>query len=64
MFSNYFIYLSTLPKEEKIEQIFTILLLMLILFIFCVIIELLKSKFRDKNKDNLFQKYLKSLKQK
>ena len=61
MISNYFIYLNNLPKEEKIEQILILLAFFTILFIICCVIEFLKLKFINKNKNNFFQKILKNL---
>ena len=48
MFTNYLIYLNTLSKEKKIEQILIILVFFLILLTICF---LLKLKFIDKNKN-------------
>ena len=61
MISNYFIYLNNLPKEEKIEQILILLAFFTILFIICCVIEFLKLKFINQNKNNFFQKILKKL---
>lgn len=61
MISNYFIYLSTLPKDEKLKQILIILAFFLILFAICCFLEFLKLKFKDKTKNSLFQKFLKNL---
>ena len=44
MFSNYFIYLNVLSKEEKIEQIIYYLLFNLLLIGICILINFLKSK--------------------
>ncbi len=61
MITDYLIYLSTLPKEKQIEQIFMILaFLFLILAIFCILI-FLKFKFTNKNKDSFFQRILKKI---
>ena len=51
MITNYLIYLYTLPKEEQIKQIFILIIFFLISIIICVILDFLKSKFFDKNKD-------------
>lgn len=61
MISNYFIYLSTLQKDEKLKQILIILAFFLILFTICCFLEFLKLKFKDKTKNSLFQKFLKNL---
>ena len=61
MISNYLIYLSTLPKEEKLEQILIVLAFFLILFAVCCFLEFFKFKFKDENKNSLFQKFLKLL---
>ena len=61
MISNYFIYLNNLPKEEKFEQILILLAFFTILFIICCVIEFLKLKFINQNKNNFFQKILKKL---
>ena len=61
MISNYFIYLSNLPKEEKFEQLLIILVFFLILFAICCFLEFLKLKFKDETKNSLFQKFLKHL---
>ena len=61
MISNYFIYLSTLPKDEKLKQILIILAFLLILFSICCFLEFLKLKFTDTTKNSLFQKFLKKL---
>lgn len=61
MLSNYIIYLTTLPKGEKEEQILIIVSSLLILFILCAFLEFVKYKFLDKNKNTLFQKFLKYL---
>ena len=61
MISNYLIYLNTLPKNEKFEQILIILAFFLILFSICCFLEFLKLKFTDETKNSLFQKFLKNL---
>ena len=61
MISNYFIYLSTLSKDEKLKQVLIILTFFLILFAVCCFLEFLKLKFTDKTKNSLFQKFLKKL---
>ena len=49
MIANYLIYLNTLTKEEKIEQIFMFIVFFLILLIIGLFLTLLKSNlFRTK----------------
>ena len=61
MISNYFIYLSTLPKDEKLKQILIILAFFFILFSICCFLEFLKFKFIDETKNTWIQKFLKKL---
>ena len=61
MLSNYYIYLMTLPKEEAIKQIFLILAFFVIMLAICGFLKYLKFKYMDKNKNTLFQKFLKKL---
>lgn len=61
MISNYFIYLSALPKDEKLKQILIILAFFLILFSICCFLEFLKLKFIDETKNTWIQKFLKKL---
>lgn len=61
MISNYYIYLMTLPKEEAIKQIFIILIFFIAILAICGFLRYLKFKFMDKNKNSLFQKFLKKL---
>ena len=60
MFSNYFIYLNTLPKEEAIKQVFMILIFFFLLITLYCIFSYLKYKFMKKNnKKSLIKKFQK-----
>lgn len=48
MISNYIIYLYTLPKEARIEQIFIFLILFFVLSIICILLDFFKSKYNNK----------------
>lgn len=61
MITNYWIYLNVLPEKEKTKQIFILLLFFLILLAISGFLKFLKMKFTNKNKDSLFQKFLKML---
>ena len=61
MFSNYLIYLYTLPKEEKIEQILLLLAFFAVLLAICGLLTFIKLKFLNDNKNSLFQRFLKRL---
>lgn len=61
MFSNYLIYLNSLPNEQKNQQLFIILKFFTVLFLICVFLDFLKKKFRDETKDTMFQRFLKML---
>lgn len=58
---NYLIYLSTLSKEEKFNQICIILIFFLVLLALCGILKFVKSNFMDETKNSLFQRFLKKL---
>lgn len=61
MFSNYLIYLNSLPNEQKNEQLLILLTFFIVLFLICVFLDFLKKKFRDETKDTMFQRFLKML---
>ena len=61
MFTNYWIYLISLPKEEQFEQLVIILISFLILFIISVFLIFLQLKFQDKTKNKLFKKFLEKI---
>ena len=62
MFSNYFIYLYTLSRQARIQQIFISIAFFFILFIICAFLTFLKSKYSNKEeKNSLFQKLLNRL---
>ena len=61
MFTNYWIYLISLPKEEQFEQLAIILISFLILFIISLFLIFLKLKFQDKTKNKLFKKFLEKI---
>ena len=61
MFTNYWIYLISLPKEEQFEQLVIILISFLILFIISLFLIFLKLKFHDKTKNKLFKKKIKKI---
>ena len=61
MFTNYWIYLISLPKEEQFEQLVIILISFLILFIISLFLIFLKLKFQDKTKNKLFKKFLEKI---
>ena len=61
MFTNYWIYLIYLPKEEQFEQLVIILISFLILFIISLFLFFLKLKFQDKTKNKLFKKFLEKI---
>ena len=61
MFTNYFIYLNTISKEEQIKQILILLASFAILLSICGILKFIKWKFINKTKNNIFQKFLKQL---
>ena len=46
MFSNYFIYLNLLSREEKVEQLLYFLLFNLLLLGICILLTFLKSKIK------------------
>lgn len=61
MISNYLIYLNSLPNEQKNEQLLILLAFFIVLFLICIFLDFLKRKFRDENKNTLFQRFLKML---
>ena len=61
MFTNYWIYLISLPKEEQFEQLVIILISFLILLIISLFLIFLKLKFQDKTKNKLFKKFLEKI---
>lgn len=61
MISNYLIYLNSLSNEAKFNQIFIILIFLLILLIIGGFLKFLKIKFMNKNKNSLFQKFLEKI---
>lgn len=61
MIANYVLYLNILPNEEKLKQIAILLAFFLILLVICIILKFLKIKFINKNKNSLFQRFLKKL---
>lgn len=61
MIANYLIYLNTLPKEEKFEQILIIIIFFFILIIISILLTLLKLKLLKKfqnNKNSAFDNFL------
>ena len=52
MITNYLIYLYSLPKEEQLKQIFILIIFFLIMFIICMILEIIKHKFFDKKNNS------------
>ena len=61
MFTNYWIYLISLPKEEQFEQLVIILISFLSLFSISLFLIFLKLKFQDKTKNKLFKKFLEKI---
>ena len=61
MFTNYWIYLISLPKEEQVKQLAIILISIFILFIICMFFVFLKLKFQDKAKNRFFKKFLEKI---
>ena len=59
MYTNYFIYLASLPNNEKFKQLFIIYGIFLILLLICIFFKFLKQKFYKPNKNTIFQKFLK-----
>lgn len=61
MITNYLIYLITLPKDDQVKQIVILLAFFTFLITICFILKFLKIKFLNKNKDSVFQRFLKKL---
>ena len=61
MITNYLIYLFNLPKENQVKQILILLSFFTTLLVIGIFLKFLKIKFLDKNKNSLFQKFLKRL---
>ncbi len=61
MFTNYFIYFNTLPKSQKFDQLFTILMFVFTLFAIGECLSYLKSKYLTIDKNSLWQRILKKL---
>lgn len=61
MYTNYLVYLYTLPREEKSRQIFILLVFFIILLAISGFLKFLKFKFLNVNKNSKFQNFLKKL---
>lgn len=61
MISNYIIYLNTLTTVERNKYLVYITLFFTVILLFCGILYLIRNKFLDKNKNTLFQRFLRKL---
>lgn len=61
MISNYIIYLNTLSNVERNKIYLYIVIFFITILIICSILYLIRNKFLDKNKNTIFQKFLKKL---
>ncbi len=58
---NYLIYFNTLSEEQKLKQIFIVLIFLFILLAIGGLLAFLKMQYLDHTKNSLFQKFLKKL---
>lgn len=61
MFTNYFLYLNTLPKIEKENQIIMILLFFMIMMGIAGILAFVKYKYEGKVKNEKLKKFLEKI---
>jgi hypothetical protein len=52
MLSTYLIYFNTLSNEQKVHQVFMLLIFFLSLFAICGLLEFLRTKYLNKAKNN------------
>ena len=58
MYMEYLLYLNTISKAERDEQLLMITIFLIIILILAGGVELLKYKFKNKAKNKKFQKLL------
>ena len=61
MLSKYIIYFNTLTNQGKLEQIAIWFVFFMLFIVICGFLLFFKLKFVEKNKNSLFQKFLKKL---